>query len=157
MHPELSFRPIEDADEEFLFRLYASTRAEELSVVPWSEEEKTRFLQMQFAAQHKHYQEHFSDAQFSIVLMGGEAVGRLYVHSRSEEIRVVDIAFLPQHRGQGLGARLMGDVLREGQQANKPVRIHVEKNNPALRLYHRLGFKEIGDTGVYFLMEWCPS
>ena len=50
----------------------------------------------------------------------------------------------------------MADVLAEGQRVGKPVRIHVERNNPALRLYHRLGFSSVEDQGVYYLMEWRP-
>ena len=38
-----------------------------------------------------------------------------------------------------------------------PVRIHVEQYNPALGLYHRLGFREISDKGVYWLLEWKPA
>ena len=49
---------------------------------------------------------------------------------------------------------LLKEILIEGQQVGLPVRIHVEHNNPALDLYHRLGFREIGDEGVYWLMEW---
>lgn len=155
--PELAFRPIEDDDLPFLCRLYASTRAQEMALVPWSEEEKKRFLTLQFEAQHKFYLEQFADAQFSVVLLDGEPAGRLYVDRRQDEIRLIDIALLPEHRGRGLGGRLMEDVLAEGRETGLPVRIHVERNNPALRLYHRLGFEEIEDQGVYYLMEWRPE
>ena len=46
-------------------------------------------------------------------------------------------------------------ALRAG--AGLPVRIHVEKFNPALRLYRRLGFTEIEDKGIYLFMEWQPE
>ena len=48
----------------------------------------------------------------------------------------------------------MGDLLVEAARANVTVFIHVEKNNPALRLYDRLGFRAIEDKGVYLFMEW---
>jgi ribosomal protein S18 acetylase RimI-like enzyme len=48
----------------------------------------------------------------------------------------------------------MQDLLDEAAAAGKPVRIYVEHNNPAMRLYRRLGFQQVGDSGVYFLMEW---
>jgi hypothetical protein len=38
--------------------------------------------------------------------------------------------------------------------AGKPLRIHVERFNPALRLYERLGFRQIDDRGVYLFLEW---
>lgn len=84
-------------------------------------------------------------------------IGRLYVDRRADEIRVVDIALLPEHRRQGIGSALLENILAEAAAAHKPVRIHVEKFNPALRLYQRLGFHQVRDTGVYFLMEWLPE
>jgi ribosomal protein S18 acetylase RimI-like enzyme len=153
---DVSFRPIRPADEPFLARLYASTRADEMAVVPWSEEQKASFLQMQFEAQHKFYLEQFQQADFLIVQRRGQPIGRLYLDHRVDEIRLIDIALLPEHRQKGLGAALMRDVLAAARRAGKKVRIHVERNNPAMRLYHRLGFERIEDQGPYYLMEWSP-
>lgn len=157
MDPSLSFRPIREQDMEFLFHVYASTRAEEMAVVPWSDEEKDQFLNMQFTAQHTHYQEHYSDSQFDLILQDGEAIGRLYLDRRDDEFRIVDIALLPEHRGKGLGAGILQDILDEAGALNLPVRIHVESNNPAMNLYLRLGFVKTDDTGVYHLMERLPG
>lgn len=153
----IALRPIRDDDRDFLNALYASTREDEMKLLEWSEEEKRRFLAMQFDAQHKFYMEHFGQAQFDLIVRGGEPIGRLYVDRREDEIRLIDIALLPEFRGRGIGGRLLKNLLDEGAEAGKPVRIHVERFNPALRLYRRLGFKQIGDTGVYFLMEWSPD
>lgn len=155
--PDISFRPIRNGDHDFLARLYASTREEELSVTPWSEEEKAAFLRQQFEAQHTFYMEQFTEAEFSVVLLDGEPAGRVYIDRREDEIRLIDIALLPEHRGQGIGGRLMADLLDEGRETGLPVRIHVERFNPALRLYRRLGFEHVEDQGPYFLMEWRPG
>ena len=147
---------MEVGDQPLLRRIYASTRAEEMAAVPWSEAEKTAFLNAQFDAQHGYYREVFPGAQFSIVENEGEAIGRLYIDRREDEHRLIDIALLPEHRGWGIGTRLMRQVLDEARQAGKRVRIHVERTNPAMRLYRRLGFEEVDDKGVYILMEWRP-
>lgn len=152
----LAFRPSTSDDEEFLYRVYAGTRQEELAATGWSEAEKGTFLRMQFEAQHTHYQTHFGDAHFWVVSQGETPIGRLYVDYCDDEIRIIDIALLPEHRGNGLGTAMMQDILAQGRQEGVPVRIHVERTNPALRLYRRLGFEQIGDTGVYYLMEWTP-
>lgn len=157
----LSLRPITDDDDGFLFRLYASTREEELAVTDWSDEQKAEFLRMQFDAQHRHYQEHYAGARFDVVLEDGEPVGRLYVDRTPErfpdEIRLVDVAFLPEHRGRGLGSRLLGELIEEARAAGKRLTIHVEIYNPALSLYERLGFRPISQYGMYHLMEWRPD
>jgi ribosomal protein S18 acetylase RimI-like enzyme len=150
----LTFRSVTDADLPFLARVYASTRADELAVVPWSVEEKLAFLDMQFRAQHQFYQRHFAGAAWLVILRSGEAIGRLYLDRQPSQHGIIDIALLAPHRRQGLGAALMRDLLDEAADAGKAVTIHVEKNNPAMRLYRRLGFETVEDQGVYDLMRW---
>ena len=155
--PLLSFRPIAPEDEPFLYRVYASTREDELAQVGWDDAQQAEFLGMQFLAQHTYYLEQFPDASFQIILFDGQPAGRLYLDRRPDEIRIIDIALLPDFRNMGLGTRLLQDIQTESAAASKPVRIHVEGYNPALRLYRRLGFRQIGDTGVYYLMAWSPA
>lgn len=141
---------------DFLARVYASTRWEELQQVPWSDEQRLTFLRQQFDAQHIYYMEHFVDAAFDLILIEGKPGGRLYLDRRADEIRLIDISLLPEFRNRGIGGRLMADILNEGRETGRLVRIHVEHNNPALRLYQRLGFQKIEEQGVYHLMEWTP-
>lgn len=150
----IGFRPVNDDDLQFLRALYASTRADEMSAVDWPEEQKNAFLGMQFEAQHKYYSEQFSAADFLVVERGGEAIGRIYLDRRIDELRLIDIALVPEARNQGLGKALLLDLLDEARAAAFPVRIHVEQFNPAMRLYLRLGFRPIEDRGVYQLLEW---
>jgi len=154
MSVSVTFRPITDGDLELLYRIYASTREEELSVVPWSDAEKEAFLQQQFHAQHTYYQQQYPAASYQVILLDNQPIGRLYLDRREDEHRIIDIALLTEYRGRGIGGALMQDILDEAATEDKPVRIHVECNNPALHLYHRLGFREIEDQGVYLLMEW---
>ena len=153
----IRFRPIQEQDLPFLFQLYASTRAEELAVTPWSDEEKHAFLEMQFNAQHQFYQERFAAAQFDLILLAEQPIGRLYLDRRDDEIRIIDIALMPEQRNRGIGGQLLSDLLNEAAQAELPLRIHVEQNNPALRLYQRLGFQHVEENGVYYLMEARPG
>ena len=151
--PHVELRPVEPYDERFLRRVYASTRAEELAVVPWDEAQKEAFIRAQFAAQDRWYREHYPGASFDIVLIDGEPAGRLYVHRGESEIRIVDMALLPEHRGNGVGTSLLRDLLAEAEADGKRVTIHVERLNPALRLYERLGFSVAEDKGVYLFLE----
>jgi len=150
----IHYRPISPQDERFLLEVYASTRAEEMSMVSdWDENQKSAFVAMQFSAQHQYYQEHYHGAEFLILLRDQIPIGRLYLARWQDEIRIVDLAILPAHRNAGVGTTVLKNLLAEAQHAGKPLRIHVEKYNPALRLYQRLGFKPIVDRGVYWFME----
>ncbi len=151
---QVELRPRRDDDRDFLSRLYASTRADEMALLDWSAEEKNAFLAMQFEAQTRHYDEHYADAEFMIIERDKTPIGRLCLHRRVDEIRVVDIALLPEARRSGIGGRLLKRVLDEAAETGRVVRIHVERNNPAISLYDRLGFRRIDDLGVYHLMEW---
>lgn len=147
-------------DLVFLAKVYASTRADEMAMVlDWSDAQKSAFLEMQFNAQHSYYQDHYADAEFLIIWDGDRPIGRLYIERwedeiRSDEFRIIDIALLPEARNQGIGSTILKAIQDLAQTEKRAVRIHVEQNNPALRLYNRLGFQKIGEVGVYFLMEW---
>jgi ribosomal protein S18 acetylase RimI-like enzyme len=157
MDQTITLRPIGADDMELLYRVYASTREDELAQVQWGEGQKAAFLRMQFDAQHRYYQENYSTARFQVILLNGEPAGRLYVDRRSAEIRIVDIALLPEYRNRGIGSTLLRAILDEGERADLPVTIHVESFNPALRLYERLGFRMVEDKGVYYFMEKSPE
>ena len=153
MRPAVELRLIRDDDLPFLLRVYAATREEELAPVPWTRAEKDAFLASQFALQHEYYQQHYADASFQMILADGEPVGRLYLARWEHEHRIVDVAILPEHRNRGIGSRLLADILAEADAAGKPVSIHVELQNPARRLYDRLGFRPVEERGVYVLMR----
>ncbi|HWK89652.1 MAG TPA: GNAT family N-acetyltransferase [Longimicrobium sp.] len=149
----VTLRPATDDDLPFLERLYGTVREPELEPLPWTREQKDAFVRHQFEAQHTWWHEQYEDTSYDVVLVNGQPAGRLYVGRWHDTVRVVDIALLPEHRGTGIGARLLHDVFREADAAGKPVTIHVERYNPAMRLYERLGFVEKEDKGVYVLME----
>ena len=148
----IRLRPITEADEAFQRELYGSTRAEELARVPWSEEQKRAFLDMQFRAQTVHYAKHYPDGEFLIIEDGGRAIGRLLLHRAPDEIHVIDISLMPDHRRRGIGTKLLQGVLAEAETSNRRASIHVEHFNPAKRLYERLGFRYVKTDGVYDLM-----
>jgi GNAT superfamily N-acetyltransferase len=150
----VTLRPERDDDRELLCELYGSTRADELAQVPWSDEEKQRFVRFQFEAQRRFYREHYAGATFEIIEVDGAPAGRLYVAEWSREIRLMDVALLPAYRGRGIGTTLLHDLQARAGAAGKPLSVHVERFNPALRLYQRLGFRAIEDKGVYLLLEW---
>src|SRR5689334_11268016 len=139
----VALRPVQPADEPLLLELYASTRAEELALVDWSDERKAAFVRHQFDAQSRHYAEHYPTATHDLILVDGRPAGRLYVERWPQEIRIVDITLLPSYRSQGVGGELLRGVQDEGATSGREVSIHVERFNPARHLYERLEFEVI--------------
>jgi GNAT superfamily N-acetyltransferase len=146
-------RPAGAEDRDFLLQVYASTREEELRLVDWSAEQKAAFVQQQFEAQDAYYREHYHPATFDVIEAEGQPAGRLYVARWEDEIRIMDIALLPEHRGRGIGTALLRELLDEGKRDGKRVSIHVELHIPARRLYERLGFVPVEERGLYLLLE----
>lgn len=141
------------ADSMFLMEVYASTRWDELAPTGWSDTMKHGFLAQQFAAQHRHYQQHYPSALFLRIERSGRLVGRLYLDEWPEEIRLVDIALLPNARGGGVGDAILTDLSTYADAIEKTLSLHVERHNSARRLYLRHGFVMVGEAGVYDLLR----
>jgi len=152
----ITLRLARPEDRDFLFSVYASTRADEMAMVPWGDAQKAGFLAQQFGAQTAYWDEQYPEAERSIVEVDGAAAGRFYVQRWPKEIRLVDIALLPHFRGSGVGTELIQRLFSEAAGTGTPVTIHVEIFNPARALYERLGFSSRGERGMYMLMEWRP-
>ena len=149
-------RAVRAEDETFLSALYASTRAEEVAAWGWTAAQQEAFLRMQFQAQRQAYQWQYPGAEEQIIWREERPIGRLMVYRTAAEIRLVDIALLPEARGTGLGGRLIQALLDEAQQVGTPVRLHVTHDNRAAHLYARLGFKLVSETASHLFMEWSP-
>jgi len=150
----VSRRPAAHEDEEFLRRVYASTRTDEMALVDWTGEQKTAFLDMQFHAQHTFYHSEWPDAEYTILEEDGASIGRIYIDRRDREIHVIDIALLPECRNRGLGTSLISEIMEEAGRTERSVTLYVETFNPAQRLYNRLGFVQVKTDGLYMLFEW---
>ena len=147
----LTLSAITPADAPFLLSVYAATRAEELALTDWSDQQKQMFLRMQFEAQHHHYQARYPNAAFNVIKSDERFVGRLYTAELADEIRIIDITILPERRNQGIGTKLVEDVLLAGATKQKPVQIYIENYNRSAQLFSRLGFKPFSQQGVHVL------
>jgi ribosomal protein S18 acetylase RimI-like enzyme len=154
---QITLRAVKAADDALLLSIYASTRAEEMKLVPWTAEQKEAFVKMQFVAQKQHYAAMYPEASHDIIYVGETAVGRIYVERNQEELHILDITVLPEYRGRGTGATLMRRLMEEAGASGKAVTIYVESFNPSLRLFERLGFRKEREEGYQFLMKWQPA
>ncbi len=149
--------PVSETDLPFLLKLYGTTREQELAQFGWTDEQKRQFIKFQFEAQSRQYRESYPNATFDLILLDNAAIGRLYLEECQTQIRVIDIALLPQYRCQGIGSRFLRGIKQGATVLNKTVSIHVQQNNPALYLYQRLGFNKVGEYGIYVQMMWQPN
>jgi ribosomal protein S18 acetylase RimI-like enzyme len=152
----IGYRPFTQDDLPFVAELYASTRRWEVALTGWPLEAQEAFLAQQHEAQHSHYSTHYEGLERLVIERGGEAIGRLYLHESARDLRIVDISLIATCRAQGIGGAILRDVMADAHVHGKAASIHVEKQNPARRLYLRLGFVEAADRGVYDLLQADP-
>ena len=73
-------------------------------------------------------------------LLRSEERGYGYVDDETPELA---IAVLPEYRGKGIGSELISHLLSAAATVYKQVSLSVSADNPAVRLYKRLGFEEV--------------
>jgi ribosomal protein S18 acetylase RimI-like enzyme len=153
----VALRSAVQEDEEFLYQLYCSTRADEIAAFGWERAQQDAFLQLQFRGQQRHYQVQQLDVDNRVILQEDKPIGQLIVMRSDREIRLADISLLPEFRGAGIGTALIRELFAEARESGRPVTLHVEKSSRAARLYERLGFKKTAELGFHYRMEWRPD
>jgi ribosomal protein S18 acetylase RimI-like enzyme len=155
MKPQLRLSLPED--REFLFRLYASTRADELRAFGWPAAQQEAFLRMQFNAQQQWYSGTYATAENQIIENDGEPIGRMIVQREAGIWRLLDISLLPEYRGRGIGGELLRSLIEQCKDSGAVLQLQVLNTNPAQRLYARLGFIKTGEDQIYTQMELRPQ
>jgi GNAT superfamily N-acetyltransferase len=152
----IQLRPAADTDETFLLELYKSSRGADVRELGWDEQHVGDFLEMQYQAQQRFFENEYQQADNQIIVREGKPIGRLLVDRRNHEIRCVDIALMPEHRNGGIGSTLLRALQNEAKQICKPLRLQIIRFNRAVNLLERLGFVRTSETGTHFQMEWVP-
>lgn len=149
----ISYRPETEGDQPFVLALYVTTRADEVASTGWPQAMQDAFLAQQHRAQHGWYRATYPDGEWLIIERAGAPIGRLYLTEDMGMAMIVDISLIPEARGTGLGTAILKDLLA-GE--TRPVQLHVEKHNPARRLYERFGFRRVEEGPIYDRMIRPP-
>lgn len=154
----LELRPVTNDDNDFLLSVYESTRADELAQAEWQPGQREAFLKWQFDLQRGEYDTRFPDAEYYVILIDDLPAGRIWIGRDDRQIRLLDIALLPEYQNRGGGTLLVRRLIDESKASGKPLRHMVfVLNNDAHRFYERLGFTMIEDLGAYKHMEWSEA
>jgi ribosomal protein S18 acetylase RimI-like enzyme len=153
----LQLRPEREQDRDFRYQLFCHSRQPEFALL-LTPAAFQQVMTHQFHAQTASYREQFPQARFDIVELSGEPIGRMVVDRPGTELHIIDQAIIPQLRGRGIGTALMRALIDEAGAAGLPVRLEVmSENDPAYRLYRRLGFVPIETVPLYMRLEWRPA
>lgn len=142
------------ADEPFFMDLYRNTREHEMEAVGWSEEQRQQFIAFQYQARKHHYNEFYKGATDEVIMQEQVPIGRLMVHRSGDDILVMLIELLSTCRGQGVGTMLMKKIMDD---ADIPVKLHVERHGGPVAFYEGLGFEKTGELDFHDEMMWYPD
>ena len=157
MRPKIAFRVIHDADRDFLFSLFAAAREWEFEHTVWKDEEKAAFLKRQFDIRTQAYQMTYLRAVHRIITLDDKDIGQLILDRPDDHMLIIDFVIAPEFQGKGIGSDILKTLINEVHGGKVPIRLHVEKNNPALKLYLRHGFKVTGEEGHHHKLTWTPD
>jgi len=145
------------ADEPLLFSLCAAEKSIEFAPLGWIAEQLQPLIEMQFRARQQSWAQVYPAAVDSILcLEDGTPVGRHLVDCQANSYRSVDLAVLPEYRSRGIGTWALCRAQELAASESVALRLRVDRNNRALRLYERLGFKQISENELALEMEWQP-
>lgn len=153
-----ALRPEVEADTAFRLALFRTSRGEAWDHVPLPPDMLARIMEQQFHIQTQGYRTAYPDARLEIVTVDGAPVGRLATHRDAASVHLVDIALVPERRGQGIGEAILRALMAEAAAAGTPLGLQVARDNPgAQRLYHRLGFVLTAANDTHLTLAWLPT
>ncbi|MBB1384636.1 GNAT family N-acetyltransferase [Pseudoalteromonas sp. SG45-5] len=152
----LNIRPSNAADKPFLEKLH-NTMRQDLQLIDAEKDFVESIVEMQFKAQTQGYGEKFPNAMYFVIEKHHEAIGKATIDFGPNEIRIVDIGFLPSARGHGFGSAIIQSFQSAALQSGAPLTLVVEQCNfAAKQLYARLGFQVESISPPYEFMAWYP-
>lgn len=142
-----------------MLRLFRTFRNDIDDAIGLSDSEKKTFIQQQFEAQRRSYQQKYPDSSPKLILVADARAGRVWVARLQSQIRLVDIMVLPSFQNQGVGSFLIAKLQDEARATERPLRHMVHTTNrDALRFYRRHGFaQQPSPFPTHRAMVWHPN
>ena len=151
----ISFQPIEAKHNEFLFHLFKECRSDLAYISGLGEEQITGIIREQFINEHKQLINMYPDGEFNIVMLNEKPIGRFYINYGKDIDHIMELGFLEEYRGLGIGKKIINEVIKNAIEKNKIVHLQVPWfNQRAYILYEKLGFKVIEDGVVFRKMQY---
>ena len=109
----------------------------------WDEDRHTR-----------HFTSCLSEGNIQIIEINQTPIGMLQLFNLDDAIEISEIQISSLHQGKGLASQIISDILQKGNNSHKKVTLSTGlKNFGALKLYQKLGFKEVKRTEAKIYME----
>lgn len=150
LESDLRWREQTESDILFALELFILHRWNEMSLIPTiTDEQRYLLLYQQALLQQRYYKDMNPMSEMLIIEHLENRVGRLYIDRHTNmNWHIIDICLLPAVCGQGIGTTLIKKLINKADHAGSPCSLYVRNDNPAQRLYHRLGFRTLPSSAL---------
>ena len=100
------------------------------------------------------FKRYFELDEVQIIMVDGADVGWLQISETEHAINLDQVYLLEDFRARGIGSQLIQNLLATAKSEKKPVLLSVVRNNVAVTLYQRLGFRITEEEGYKLHMRW---
>ena len=130
-------RDARDSDLPFVEALYLGTMEPLLSELgEWDRGKFSKRIRASFKA-----------LESQVIIVDGREIGFLQVTDTADDLNIAQVHLVDDYRGQGIGTEIFTDLIVRAKRDGKTISLSVPRNNPAVALYQRLGFRISRDDG----------
>jgi ribosomal protein S18 acetylase RimI-like enzyme len=140
---QITLRPATWDDFEFLYHVLKTTMREHVERI-WHWDDQW---------QREYFGQNFNPDENQIIVLYGKDIGVFGTRRQDDEIFLARIYILPGYQNQGIGTQLLASLLAEAAHQGLEVTLRVLKGNPARRLYERMGFVTVEESGTHYSMK----
>lgn len=89
----------------------------------------------------------FKPEQSHIIIVGDREIGVIQIIETETDVNLAQIHLLEGYRGNGIGTTLVAELLARAARGNKTASLSAPRNNRAIALYERFGYRISKDDG----------
>ena len=143
----ISLRPATVADFEFAKSLYLETTVKLLRALGPVEDK----------AVIERFTRAFHRNPAQVIRRDGSDIGWIQVSETDGGLHLHQLHLVGRCRNQGIGTKLIRDLMQRAFRKGAPVSLNVVRGNPAISLYRRLGFRVVGEDEEKLQMRCDPG
>lgn len=154
---DLCLRSSSASDERFLQQLFLYCRPQ-LAEIPLPTEIGDALVRQQYQMQCSSYGKQFPGYLDFLILLHRQPIGRLALHEDNHSgcLQLLDIGFLPEHRGQGHGGTVLRALQALSAQKEWILCLSVDRQNwRAKKWYSALDFQWVRTSETHEELMWC--
>ncbi len=150
----MNLRRYNESDRSFFYELFVATHQRIFAQMPLAPAQLEPLMKQQFESQWQRLMNGFSEEDYCVIEIDGEAVGQWFTGERDGQVEIVYAALMPAWQGQGLVAQLTRDLAKKTLAEGRRLRAFVECSNPARYIWYHLGFEVIEENGAHERIEY---